>query len=134
MTANSSSATLIRIRTRQYTPSKTTTFVWSSQEEMDATLTRIHDLELGEGAVVFERAARLPNVDEETATEEWWSMKFESTLDPSPGANERGAILVSGQEISAQRNAQADLLKLHQQQEQFFKDRGIKNPAGKDLE
>lgn len=77
-------------------------FVWESEDEMDATLEKIIDLEVGEGAVVLERTVKLPDVDEATCTEMWWNMKFEATLDPTPGVAERGAILVSGQDVSEQ--------------------------------
>eukprot|EP00961_Rhodomonas_salina_P135359 1821159-Rhodomonas_salina.1 len=44
-------------------------FVWEDEEEEQRTLQKLKDLDLGEGAVVFERMARMPQADDETTQE-----------------------------------------------------------------
>eukprot|EP00961_Rhodomonas_salina_P033574 451741-Rhodomonas_salina.1 len=97
-------------------------FVWEDQNEYEATAAKIKDLDVGQGAVVVERAVKAPDsakdADANNSGTLWLMMKFEATLDPTPGQKERVSILVSGQDISEQRNAQTDLLRMNAQQEQ----------------
>jgi hypothetical protein len=108
-------------------------FEWEDEAEIDATLNKINELEIGGGAVVFERAMKRPaEVASDTAepgssftaksaaAQKWLSLKFIASLDPTVGRAQRVAILVNGQDVSEQRQARSDWLAMSNQQEQFF--------------
>lgn len=75
-------------------------FEWETDKEKEEMKQKLQELDVGEGALVFERVVANPS--EQDSSKLWLKMKFEATLDPRPGVAERVAILVSGQDISDQ--------------------------------
>eukprot|EP00288_Rhodomonas_lens_P019698 CAMPEP_0177690524 /NCGR_PEP_ID=MMETSP0484_2-20121128/812_1 /TAXON_ID=354590 /ORGANISM="Rhodomonas lens, Strain RHODO" /LENGTH=365 /DNA_ID=CAMNT_0019201073 /DNA_START=10 /DNA_END=1104 /DNA_ORIENTATION=+ len=94
-------------------------FVWEDEKACGEMASNIQHLPMGNGD---ERAFKPMQGErkQESTGERWMNMRFEVTLDPTPGQKDRKAVLVSGKDVSEQRQAQGDLLSLNNQQEECF--------------